>query len=167
MLKENSFNLIGQKSIIVFILYKQLFYWRNKLANSLALFAIVFASLAPTLSHAFAPPKPLSFAQAVCANPNSAQGKSLLIQVKTTLGKQLTLKIALPQSQDSAPHASLHFDHCPFCHAGVADVVIPQQSPAFTLFLQQQALHLGAQYSAPIVVTQTYVLPLSQAPPLL
>jgi hypothetical protein len=134
-----------------------------RLIDKIALFAILFASFAPTISHALVERgNTNSFIQQVC----SASGQKIFIEVVTSQGKQLQAGLDIkPGSQPvSINH---HMDHCPFCHAGVADVVIPSDNPAFELYLAQQACHRGLAYQAPVVSSVIQTAHLSRAPPLL
>lgn len=105
-----------------------------RLMSKIALFAIVFASLAPSISHALSNPNsPQAFLQQICG----VGGQKLYIQVVTTQGQQL--EAALDTKPGSQPKTiNLHMNHCPFCNSGVANVVIPSYNPAFELYLIQQ-----------------------------
>lgn len=129
--------------------------------NKIALFAIIFASLAPSISHALATNQGInSFAQAIC----SADGQKLTIQVVTTKGQQL--QTALKTQPDKSPLTiALHFNHCPFCHVGIADIVMPSRNPAFALYLAQQAEQQCIAYQPIVFPTVTQSAHLSRAPP--
>ena len=102
------------------MLSKKLF----SLMQKIALFAIVFASLAPSISHAIAAQNGTNnFTQEVC----SASGKKISIQVQTSKGQQLFVDFAVKQSaQQSTPPkniasilsiarfaaVSFHLPHC-------------------------------------------------------
>jgi hypothetical protein len=58
-------------------------------------------------------------------------------------------------------------DHCPFCHAGVADITIPSHSSTFELYLAQQVSQQRLIYQAPIVSSFIQTAHLTRAPPLL
>ncbi len=105
-----------------------------KAIGKIALFATMFVSLAPSISHALtSQPGQQSFLQEVCG----VSGQKLYIQVVTTQGQEL--QAALETTPGSQPASiNLHMNHCPFCHAGVANVVIPSRHLAFALFLAQQ-----------------------------
>ncbi len=57
--------------------------------HKIALFAIIFASFVPSISHALAPANNTSFAQEVC----TTNGSKITIQVLTTKGKQLATEL--------------------------------------------------------------------------
>ena len=139
------------------MLSKKIFKW----VHQVALFAIVFASLAPSISHALAAQQGInSFAQEVCTQ----DGRTITIQVVTTQGKQL--QTGLETTPSSSPvTVSLHMNHCPFCHAGVADVVIPSRNPAFALFLAQQESVQQFDYQVPTVLSITQSAHLTRGPP--
>jgi hypothetical protein len=141
------------------MLSKKLFRWVHKVA----LFAIVFASLAPSISHALVGQNnPKGFIQEVC----SSGGKKLYIQVVTTQGKQL--QAVLDVKPDSQPVSiNLHMDHCPFCHAGMVGAVIPNRSPAFELYLAKQRSQQHLDYQAPVVLDFIQTAQLTRAPPVI
>ena len=142
------------------MLSKKLFNWLHKVA----LFAIVFASLAPSISHAIAAQQGInSFAQEVC----TSNGKTITIQVMTTKGQQLATNLSANESGSKAPVSiALHLNHCPFCtnpNTGVA--IEPPSLPIITLLAQQaQYLALVAQPDLPRF---SVLPPPAQAPPAL
>lgn len=139
------------------MLSRKLFSWVHKVA----LFAIVFASLAPSVSHALASQQQ-GFMQAICG----VGGQKIYIQVVTTQGQQLQASLdTKPGSQPAS--ISLHMQHCPFCHAGVADVVIPNRNPAFALFLVLQETEQAFNYQAPVVPTVVHFAHLTRGPPVI
>ena len=69
-----------------------------KLLNTIALFAIVFASLAPSISHALAAKNGTSFAQEIC----TSNGQKISIQVITTQGQQLTTELSVKNDEQPA-----------------------------------------------------------------
>jgi Protein of unknown function (DUF2946) len=138
------------------MLSKKLFH----LVHKIALFAILFASLAPSISHAFAN-NSASFAQEIC----SSNGKKITIQVLTTKGAQLATDFSVPASKDKTPVGiQHHLQHCPFCSAGAAVAVLPSQPLAIIALLEITAQKL-AIYAAPIVASTPFASPPSQAPP--
>jgi len=102
--------------------------------SKIALFAIVFASLAPSISHALSNPNsPQAFLQQICG----VGSQKLYIEVITTQGQQI--QAALDTKPGSQPKSiNVHMNHCPFCNVGVENVVIPSYNPAFELYLMQQ-----------------------------
>jgi len=126
----------------------------QRLVGYLALTAVLFAALAPTLSHAF-PVKPDSQAlwQEIC----SAQGTR---QIPATLDLQ-----AAPKQQDQNKMAG-HLEHCPYCftHAGSVGLL-----PALTIvFSVSPAISISISYDqSPVFVQQYLVSPPSHAPPFL
>lgn len=139
------------------MLSRKLFGWVHKVA----LFAVVFASLAPSVSHALTSQQQ-GFMQAICG----VGGQKLYIQVVTTQGQQIQDSLdTKPGSQPAS--ISLHMQHCPFCHAGVADVVIPNRNPAFALFLAQQETEQAFNYQAPVISTVVHLAHLTRGPPVI
>jgi hypothetical protein len=133
--------------------------------HKVALFAIVFASLAPSISHALVgQTNARGFLQEVC----SVSGQKLYIQVQvlTTKGQQLQTGLDLKPEQQPISF-SHHMDHCPFCHAGMMDVVLPSHNPAFELYLAQQDSLQRFDYQSPVVFTYIQTAHLTRGPPLL
>lgn len=134
---------------------------------------LLFASLAPTVSHALVSITGNSnFTQKICTT--NAQGEAtvqqvetIVLQVQTTMGKQLatTLKIKTESvnAQDSHSIAS-HFEHCPFCASThfAADLPMPLSFIVQILTTEAQLL---AQLAVPVISFYPYLNPPSQAPP--
>ena len=135
-----------------------------KLMHKIALFAIVFASLAPSISHAIAAQNGNnSFTQEVC----SASGKTISIQVQTTKGQQLSVDFALKQSpqQSTQPkNIAMHLEHCPFCAGHFAAATLPASN---TVIIAQLVLtaQKAAEYAVPVFASHTYDSPPAHAPP--
>ena len=134
------------------------------LMHKVALFAIVFASLAPSISHAIAAQNGNnSFIQEVC----SSSGKKISIQVQTTKGQQLSVDFALKQSpqQSTQPkNIAMHLEHCPFCGGQFSAATLPASNAAIIAQLTATA-QKTAEYAAPVFANQLYVSPPAQAPP--
>lgn len=141
------------------MLSKKLFRWMHKIA----LFAIVFASLAPSISHALAAQQGInSLAQEVC----SSNGEKITIQVVTTKGQ--LLQTALDSTTGSKPvNASLHLNHCPFCNASAVNIAIPTRNPAFELFVAQQISQQRVDNQVDFVSTTIQSAHLTRGPPVI
>lgn len=127
--------------------------------HHIALFAIVFASIAPSISHALATQNNTNrFVQEIC----SSTGEKLVIQVLTSKGKQLATEFVVNKA--SPKTMNMHLEHCPFCSSGVATISLPNSSMLIIAILEATAQKI-AQYSAPVVVSRPHNLPPSQAPP--
>ena len=144
------------------MLSQKLFRWVNKVA----LFAIVFASLAPSISHALAAQQGTStFAQEVC----TTNGTKITIQVVTTKGKQLATELPTQLTeninQDKTPTGiQHHLQHCPFCANPSTDAAIHAPHAPIVAFLATQTEKQAA--IAPVVFASfPSLLPPSQAPP--
>ncbi len=131
--------------------------------SKIALFAIMFASLAPSISHALTSQSgPQGFLQEVCG----VGGQKLFIQVVTTQGQQLQAGLdTKPGSQPAS--INHHMNHRPFCHSGIADVVIPNRNPAFALFLVQQEIEQRFDYQVPVIPTIIQSAHLTRGPPVI
>lgn len=137
------------------MLSKKLF----RFIHHIALFAIFFASVAPSISHALAAKNNInSFAQEVC----TSNGKKVVIQVLTTKGQQLETEFVV--SKASPKTMTMHLEHCPFCSNNIASTSLPASNSLIIAILAATAQQV-AQYTAPIVVSRPYVSPPSQAPP--
>ena len=90
------------------------------LINKIALCAIVFASLAPSISHALAATNGTSFAQEIC----TSNGQKISIQVITRQGQQITTEFEINKSV-APKNITMHLEHCPFCSSGAAAAALP------------------------------------------
>ena len=142
------------------MLSQKLFRWVNKVA----LFAIIFASLAPSISHALAAHQGAnSFAQEVC----STNGKKIIIQVVTTKGQQLATELSGLATGEKMPTGiQHHLQHCPFCANPSTDAAIQAPHAPIVAVLTQQAQRTAATFQ--IDLPRFSVLPPpAQAPPAL
>lgn len=127
--------------------------------HHLALFAIIFASLAPSISHALTSQNSFkSFSQEIC---NSTGGK-IVIQVVTTKGQQLSAEFAVDQPTPKL--IDIHVDHCPLCSNSLASGSLPATNMLIIALLTATAQQI-AHDATPMVVSRFYVSPPSQAPP--
>jgi hypothetical protein len=142
------------------MLSQKLFRWVNKVA----LFAIVFASLAPTISHALtAQNSTNSFAQEVC----TTNGSKITIQVLTTKGKQLATELPAQSTENKAPtNIQHHLQHCPFCANPSIDAAVTAPHTPIIAILTAQAQKIAV--NSQVVLPSFLVLPPpAQAPPAL
>ena len=139
------------------MLSKRLF----RFIHRIALFAIFFASVAPSISHALAAQNNTnSFKQEIC----TSTGEKVVIQVLTTKGKQLSTEFVV--SKSSPKTMAMHLEHCPFCSSAAIAASLPATNTLIIAVLTATAQKI-AQYAAPTVATRPYVSPPSQAPPTL
>jgi hypothetical protein len=146
------------------MLSKKLF----RFIHHLALFAIVFASVAPSISHALAAQNSTnSFAQEVC----TTNGTKITIQVLTTKGKQLATELPTQLTENANQDKSQtgiqhHLQHCPFCANPSTDATIQVPHVPIVAILSAQAQRIAVNYQA--VLPRFSVLPPpAQAPPAL
>ena len=138
------------------MLSKKLFRFLHKIA----LFAIVFASLAPSISHAIAAQKGTnSFTQEIC----SSSGKKISIQVQTTKGQQLSVDFVVKQAAQPK-NIAMHLEHCPFCGGHFSAAALPAGNSVIIAQLAATA-QKAAEYAVPVFASHTYVSPPAQAPP--
>ena len=131
------------------------------LLHKIALFAIVFASLASSVSHAINAQNGNNsfFTQQIC----SSSGKKISIQVQTTKGQQLAIDFAVKQTP-KLPNIALHLEHCPFCGGHFSAIALPAGNSVMIAQLAATA-QKAAEYVAPVFASHTYVSPPAQAPP--
>ncbi len=130
-----------------------------RFTHCIALFAIIFASLAPSISHALAAQNNTnSFAQAVC----TSKGEKVVIQVVTTKGKQLATEFVM--SKSSSKTMPMHLEHCPFCSSAATIANLPATNVLIIALLEVTAQQL-AQYTTPAVISPQHKAPPAQAPP--
>jgi len=141
------------------MLSKKLFNWMHKVA----LFAIVFASLAPSISHALAAQQGInSFAQEICTR----DGQKITIQVLTTKGQQLATELSAKDVDSQPANIVHHLNHCPFCaNPNINAVIEAPQAPLIALFATQAQKQ--AVYTQPVLQVFSILPPPAQAPPLL
>lgn len=142
------------------MLSKKLFLFMHKIA----LFAIVFAALAPSISHALAAQQGTnSFTQEVC----STNGKKITIQVVTTKGQQFSAEFTTKNTGETSPKSiNHHLEHCPFCASPSTDAVLETPHAPMIAILEAEAQQIAAV--SQVVITRFSVLPPpAQAPPAL
>lgn len=138
-------------------LFRKLFRWSNKVA----LFAILFASLAPSISHALQANSGAGFVQEIC----TTSGEKITIQVLTTKGQQVAAEFSVKKSTDTAPAGiQHHLNHCPFCAAGAVNALPASQHAAVIVLLETVAKQITLQ-PASLVKTYRFTSPPSHAPP--
>ena len=116
---------------------------QRRITAWIACFAILLAALAPSISHAVAAMKGISYESEICTSTG----------VKTSA----TVTGATSNSQP-ASQQSLHFEHCPFCSsqfhtpalppAHMAVAIVPDGSPAHPRLFYQSSRPLFAWAAA-------------------
>ena len=144
------------------MLKQKLFRKLSRLANRVALFAIVFASLAPSISHAIAAQNGTNvFVQEIC----TTNGKKITIQVITTQGKQLATELTAQTSSDKTPTGiQHHLQHCPFCANTSTDAAIQAPHTLIIAILTEEAQQIAANSQA-FLPRFSALPPPAQAPP--
>jgi hypothetical protein len=122
---------------------------------------MLFVSLAPSVSHALASwTGNASFVQKIC----TSDGKKVVIQVKTTMGKQLSTELNLKPTVNSEID-DRHVAHCAFCSSPQTQDALPV--PASSLIIQvleSQAWQVAVS-AVPPAHQRFELSPPSQAPP--
>ncbi len=129
--------------------------------NKIALFAIIFASLAPSISHALQANNGAGFVQEVC----TTSGNKITIQVLTSQGQQLTTELSVT-TQQPTKNISKHLEHCPFCASHAVAAGLPNGNLEIIALLEITAQKV-AKYVTPASTSRYYKTPPSQAPPYL
>jgi hypothetical protein len=131
-----------------------------RLLNKIALIAIVFASLAPSISHALQANSGAGFAQEIC----TANGEKITIQVVTTKGQQLATELPAQKSEKQPAGIQHHLQHCPFCANPSTDAALeaPHTPIIAILTAQAQQVSVIAQIALPRF---SALPPPAQAPP--
>jgi hypothetical protein len=136
---------------------KKLFHFLHKIA----LFAILFASLAPSISHALQANSGGAFEQEVC----TTSGQKITIQVLTTKGQQLATELATQAPRDKQPTGiQHHLQHCPFCANPSTDAAIEAPHAPIIAILTAQAQQIAAT-SQTDLPRFSVLPPPAQAPP--
>jgi hypothetical protein len=107
-----------------------------------AVLVVLFAALAPTVSHAL-------------VVDHAAQG----IEICTSTGTQI-----IPADSPTGPESTKRMDHCPFCLLQADRVATPISAVAY-LFLVQGGPHEGPIAPAIFYVPDTYSPATSRGPP--
>lgn len=130
--------------------------------SKIALFAVIFAALAPSISHAVAAQSGTnSFTQSIC----SSNGKKVTIQVVTTKGRQLATQLNVKTTGEPVPqNIQHHLEHCPFCANPSTDAAIEAPHAPMVAVLAMQAQQIVAA-SQPIFSSYSALPPPAQAPP--
>ena len=138
----------------------------QQIASKIAMFLVVFASLAPSISHALAAQNNnSSFLQEICSSNGT---KKIVVQTVTTQGQQLATVFETKNSNENTPASTvLHLEHCPFCSAGAANVAIAPPSIAWIFMLAEQAKAIHHDYVTPLQTNYLQTAHPTRAPPIL
>ena len=133
----------------------------TRLASWIAIAAIVFSALAPTIAHAFpAKNTPQTLWQELC----TAQGTKLIANdaIPGSIG-QPGSQIPTRPSHDKM---GMHFEHCPYCFSHAGSVGLPSAT-ASLVFVATETTQLAESYIAPVLPRHYQSANPSQAPPFL
>lgn len=136
----------------------------NRLASKVALFAILFVSLAPTISHALAldSTSGIQFFQQVC----TSSGKSIVLNIKTTQGQQLDVAFAVENKLDTRSSVLTHISHCPLCKLDVGKITLPETDAVQALHPALSDLQLEKQPPTWSISVELANAHTTRAPPL-
>ena len=126
--------------------------YAKRLTSWIAILAVVFSSLAPSISHAFpAKNNQPTLLQELC----SAQGVKRFVAVDLAVDTQ---------KAPSQNQAAMHFEHCPYCATHAGSVAIT--TTPIALFLAEINATEHIQIDAQVLPSAFYqVTPPSHAPP--
>ena len=123
------------------------------------LMVMVFATLAPTMSHAFANNNGAkSVWQEICTVQGTKRIAAAFTLDATESGK-------LSPASDSHP-AAMHFEHCPFCLNHAAADALPFINTHHLVVLNEGSYYFHADYLAPVLIALHLSDHPSRAPPL-
>ena len=124
--------------------------------------AIVFASLAPAISHAFSTQSaPLALWQEICTAQGTKTISSDITQSADSNNTATQIDLA---EQSAQPHIGA-FEHCPFCFSHAGSVSLPPGN--HILFVAAlNAKPVADVYQSPLVQRYFQSAHLSRAPPL-
>jgi hypothetical protein len=131
---------------------------QQRIVSLIALAAVLFASLAPTISHALEVTKGnRTLWQEVC----SAQGIKVIPNTFAAVNSQAS------KENNSQPNKmGMHFEHCPYCFSHAGSVGLP--ASAAVLFLAEiNAVEHIETYASPLVVSYYSTSHPTRAPPVL
>lgn len=136
----------------------------TRFIHHIALFAIVFASVAPSISHALAAQQGInSFVQQIC----TSDGQTITIQVMTSKGQQLETSLIVDEANRSAPaDIVLHLNHCPFCGNPSIHAAL---EPPYALIVDVLAAQAEQLETPTVIASSSFSVlpPPAQAPPTL
>jgi hypothetical protein len=128
------------------------------------LMVMVFASLAPTLSHAFTSNTgPKNVWQDIC----TLQGTKRIAAGFTLNSKDSALSSSSnPASKPSSMPTAMHFEHCPFCLNHATPAAFPAVDNVSITLLETGKFYLQPNYLAPVLTALLLSDHPSRAPPL-
>ena len=135
----------------------------QQIASKIAIFLVLFASFAPSISHALAAQSNGSFLQEICSSNGI---KKIVIQTITTKGQQLSTVFETKNSQQTPVSSALHLEHCPFCGASALNVAIAP-SASWILAFRADAISIDLDYDTPFQPFYLQTAHPSRAPPAL
>jgi hypothetical protein len=129
---------------------------QQRIISLIALAAVLFASLAPTISHALEMKKATLW-QEVC----SAQGIKVIPNTLIAVNNQAS------KENNSQPNKmGMHFEHCPYCFSHAGSLGLPASATALFLAEINAVEHLDI-YASPLVVSYYSSSHPTRAPPAL
>ena len=128
--------------------------YANRLTSWIAVLAVIFASLAPSISHAF-PAKSTqpTLLQELC----SAQGAKRFVSVGLAVDTQ---------KSPSQNQTAMHFEHCPYCATHAGSVAITA-SPIALFLAEINATEHIQTYAEALPISFYHLTPPSHAPPVI
>ncbi|MDX1914393.1 MAG: DUF2946 domain-containing protein [Methylophilus sp.] len=130
----------------------------QRVVSYIALVAVVFASVAPTISHAIEAKKGNpSFFQEVC----TTQG---VTQVSIGIGDSQLIEKSPSDVPTDPNKMGMHFEHCPYCFSHANAIGLTSSSIELFIAELNSTEHI-VSYTAPIVIAYFASSHPSHAPP--
>lgn len=132
--------------------------------HRVAIFLVLFASLAPSISHALAVQnKNNNFLQEVCSSDGT---KKIVLQILTTQGHQLSRIFDTKKAAEDSPASNaLHLGHCPFCGSAIANIAIMPPSSKLAFILTEQINEIAFNELTPLQSNHLQTAHPARAPP--
>lgn len=145
---------------------------KQRLISQIAIVAVIFSSLAPTISHALASTNSTSQAgrQTLWQDVCSAQGAKVISSDFAAQNENAqTLASTVKSSKENSNPTNkmaMHFEHCPYCFSHAGSVVLPTSATALFLAEINAVGHI-ASYASPFVISYYSSSHPTRAPPVL
>ncbi|HEY3299240.1 MAG TPA: DUF2946 domain-containing protein [Methylophilaceae bacterium] len=134
---------------------------QQRFVSLIALAAVLFASLAPSISHALESPTRAAQKGSLWQQVCSAQG------IKTIPSVLAPISGKASKENNSQPNKmGMHFEHCPYCFSHAGSVGLPASSTALFLAEINAVEHIDI-YASPLVVSYYSSSHPTRAPPAL
>lgn len=132
---------------------------QQRFVSLIALAAVLFATLAPTISHALESQSNAAQSGSLWQQVCSAQGIKTIPSVLVSINGK-----SLKQNDSQPSKMGMHFEHCPYCFSHAGSVGLPASTTALFLAEINAVEHIDI-YASPLVVAYYSNSHPSRAPP--